>query len=56
MKKTYIMPLMEVVKTRTEQMLSNSSFDINGTILDGNESGFEKASREDLDAIFEGLW
>ena len=55
MKKTYIMPLTEVVKTEVEHML-NDSFGLSSDTLTGLEDGFEKASREDLDAIFEGLW
>ena len=54
MKKTYISPLAEVVKTEMEQMICQS-FKIGDTITEG-EDGFEKASAEDFSAIFEGLW
>ena len=54
MKKTYISPLAEVVKTEMEQMICQS-FNI-GESITGNEDDFEKASAEDFSAIFEGLW
>ena len=55
MKKTYISPLAEVVKTEMEQMICQSSFTLGETITD-SDPGFEKASAEDFSAIFEGLW
>ena len=54
MKKTYISPLAEVVKTEIEQMICESSITAGGVFNDESLTPSEKVG--DFDEIFEGLW
>ena len=52
MKKVYIIPLAEVVKTETEELICLSL--IEDSYVDGENAGvFEK---NDFDNVFENLW
>ena len=59
MKKAYIMPLAEVVKTETETMICQStdiSIKITDTDTPFNDEKFELLDNANLGNVFDGLW
>ena len=56
MKKTYMAPLMEVVRTEAEEMICQSIISIKESPITGAEDGFIKADKDDASSIFEDLW
>ena len=60
MKKVYMMPLAEVVKTGAEEMICSSGLTVDGVIDDAGiwpgDSPIEADGKGDFENVFENLW